>query len=192
MNAEHATPHIGSDVGRLASAGHDPFDVYTVAIEDTNQLKSYGQRIDGVYVTILTLILAGDGYVAAASRFDSWIPVAVTAGIGLVGLVFCQRWLHGLTNLNEILSHRYQWLRDLESTAELKRIGANLFTSEYNNVYQPSEFDRVARRRNRQIQHVFRIIFVAIPLLLGLITLAATNPWLPWLHPYIVPLLRTS
>jgi hypothetical protein len=172
------------------ATSHDAFDVYAVAIQDTNELKNYGQRIDSVYVTILTLILAGDGYVAAASRFDSWIPVAVTVGIGIVGFIFCQRWQRGLINLNDILNHRYEWLRELERTQHLRGIGANLFTSEYEEVYQPSGLDSVARRRNRQIQSVFRIIFIAIPLVLGIVTLAATNPWLPWLHQYIEPLLH--
>lgn len=168
---------------------HDVFDVYSVAISDTNELRSYGQRIDSVYVTILTLILGGDAYVAAASRFDSWVPVIVTAGIGLVGLNFCQRWLRGLKNHSIIVRYRYDWLRNLEATDELRRLHADLFTSEYQDVYEggkeESKVERDARRRNRQIQRVFRMVFLAIPVLLALATFAATNPWL---HLYIEPL----
>lgn len=171
-------------------ASHDAFDVYVAAINDTNELKSYGQRIDSVYVTILTLILAGDGYVAAASRFDSWVPVVVTVGIGLIGLIFCRRWRRGLINLDKIVSHRYDWLRALERAEQLKGIQADLLTSEYEKVYKPRGLDRVSRTRSRQLPDLFSIIFVALPLLLALVTLAATNPWLPWLHPYVEPLLR--
>ncbi|MGH2518109.1 MAG: RipA family octameric membrane protein, partial [Ktedonobacterales bacterium] len=168
---------------------HNLFDVYTVAIDDTNQLRSYGQRIDSVYVTIVTLILAGDAYVAASAKFDNWIPVIVTAGVGFVGIAFCQRWLRGMTNLNEILSQRYTWLRKLESMPELAELGANLFSSEYAAIYRPKEYEKVARRRNRQIQRIFRLIFLLIPLFLALATCVATNPWFQ-LHIEPLTLLR--
>jgi hypothetical protein len=125
---EHAPIQSAQEVSLQAMLSHDLFDVYAVAIEDTNQLKSYGQRIDSVYVTIVTLILAGDAYVAANSKFDNWLSVVVTGGIGIVGVAFCLRWLRGLSSVNDILVHRYEWLRNLESTAELEHLRANLFT----------------------------------------------------------------
>jgi hypothetical protein len=189
MDMEPVSGKFGRETAHSTLTGHDLFDVYSVAIEDTNELKNYGQRIDSMYVTILTLILAGDAYVAAGARFDTWVPVAATAGIGLVGLAFCLRWLRGLANLNQILNHRYQWLRDLEAEPELQRVGADLFTKEYEVVYEKKGLDAVARRRARQIQIIFLAIFIAIPAILALATFAATNPWI---HFSIEPLFPSK
>jgi hypothetical protein len=186
---QHQPAKAAVEAADPAATGHDVFDVYVAAIQDTNELKNYGQRIDSVYVTILTLILAGDAYVAASSRLDGWVPVVVTIGIGIIGLIFCQRWRRGLRNLNTILTFRYEWLRDLEDTAQLRGIGANLLKTEYKDVYEPNKLEDVSRWRSRQLPDLFSIMFVALPLLLGLITFAAITPWLPWLHPYVEPLL---
>lgn len=170
-----------------------PLEVYRIVVEDTNQMLARRQGLDSIYVTIVTLVLAGDGYVAAGSQFDNWLPVVATLGIGIVGYVVTGRWRQGVADLNENLQFRFQWLRDLEAKPPLAGIGASLFTQEYQHVIAPREKSGKFRRRgflarSHRLQALFRTVFVLVPLLLAGLTLASSDPTLhPLIHPLIQP-----
>src|SRR5205823_3988192 len=124
----------------------DFFDVYKVAIDDLHRTKSLAQKIDTLYVTIVTLLLTADAYEIAITKFDSWVPVVATAGVALIGLAISSRWRQGADNLFRIVTNRYAWLRSAENADEMARIGANIFTQEYKAVYQP-QMRKQARAR---------------------------------------------
>jgi hypothetical protein len=165
---------------------YNEFDVYKTAIEDTNQINSRRLALDNLYVGIITLILTGDAYVAITSQFDSWLPVIVTTVAGLVGLTIIARWRQGFLELNAILTKRYEFLRTLEQSQTLHQIGARSFTEEYEAVY--------AKREGRfrfftlQLQFIFGVVFVLIPVFLTLATLARVVPELQPLYYFIEPL----
>jgi hypothetical protein len=118
----------------------DFFDVYKVAIDDLHRTKSLAQKIDTLYVTIVTLLLTADAYEIAITKFDSWVPVVATAGVALIGLAIASRWRRGADNLSRIVTNRYAWLRSAENVQkhpEMAQIGADIFTQEYTAVYEP-------------------------------------------------------
>lgn len=168
-----------------------PLDVYKIVVDDTNQLLARRQGLDNIYVTIVTLVLAGDAYVAALSQFNNWLPVVETLGIGIVGVMVIGRWRQGVADLNENLQFRFKWLRDLEATPPLAQLGATLFTLEFQNVIAPREKSQKYRRRgfgarSHRLQALFRTVFLLIPLLLAALTAVATDPDLSWLaHPLL-------
>ncbi len=96
---------------QTARPTRDFFDVYKVAIDDLHRTRSLAQKIDTMYVTILTLLLTADAYEIAIAQFNSWVPIVATAGVALVGLAIASRWRRGAANLFKIVTNRYAWLR---------------------------------------------------------------------------------
>lgn len=170
---------------------HDVFAVYKLVVEDTNQLSSRRQLLDNLYVTIVTLVLGADAYVAANSHLLDWFPVFVTIGISLVGVVFTNHWRRVLQDLKEVLNFRYAWLKELEAKPELIQIGAGLYTSEDSNIYKPRESANSAKTfgfaaRAAHLQTIFVVTFIMIPFVLAGATLLAS---LPQVHQFIHPLI---
>ncbi|HZC08258.1 MAG TPA: hypothetical protein VE338_21675 [Ktedonobacterales bacterium] len=154
---------------------HDSFDVYATIIKDTNEMNARRRQLDSLYVTLITLILTADAYVAFYSSFTNWLLVFATIGISIVGGAVTTRWRDGLHNLDEILNFRYTFLRDLEASDEMKAIGATLYSQEWNHIYGPRQDKRFRSVTNR-LQLTFIIVFVLIPLVLLGLTVAETIP----------------
>jgi hypothetical protein len=167
---------------------YDEFDVYKTAIEDTNELLRRRGDADNLYVGIVTVILTGEAYLFVTSQFDSWLPVIATAAASLVGLAIVRRWSQGFVEISRILDKRFEFLRKLESTATLQRIGATAFTEEYP-IYTRSR--RKRRGLNSYLQWVFGLVFVLIPLFLAFATLARVTPELQPLYYFIQPFAPT-
>jgi hypothetical protein len=172
---------------------HDMFDVYTTIIEDTNEMNSRRRQLDSLYVSLITVIMTGDAYVAFYSAFNNWLLVIATIGISLVGGAVTTRWSEGLQNLDIILDNRYEFLRNLEANDELKAIGATLYSQEWNSLYGPGKDIRF-RKVTAHLQRTFTLVFVAIPLVLAGLTAIETIPLIhslvpPQVIPYIQPLL---
>jgi hypothetical protein len=111
----------------------DFFEVYKLAIEDLHHTKDLAQKIDSLYLTIVTLLLTADAYEVATSRFDAWVPSVATAAVALIGIAVTGRWRRGADNLFQITTNRYAWLRAAEDASvhpEMRRLGANIFTQE--------------------------------------------------------------
>lgn len=173
---------------------HDVFDVYATIIKDTNEMNSRRRQLDSLYVTLITVILTGDAYVAFLSAFNNWFLVLVTIGVSLVGGAVTTRWSEGIRNLSHILDHRYEYLRALEKNPELERLGATIYTKEYKKFYEAK--DNRFRSVTSRLQLTFTIVFVAIPLVLAALTAFETIPAIHALVPaqvvpYIRPLIPT-
>jgi hypothetical protein len=163
-------------------------------IEDTNHINSRRQGLDSLYVSIVTLVLAGDGSVVATAQFDNWLPVVATVGIGLVGIAIASRWRQGIADLDEVLSYRYAWLRKLEQDPLLVTAGASIYSQEYDAIFKKRESSTLQRsllfaRRTRRLQAIFLTVFVIIPVLLAVLTYGAG---IPEIHQYSRPLLPSS
>ena len=167
---------------------YDEFDVYKTALDDANELLRRRGDADNLYVGIVTLILTGEAYLFVTSQFDSWLPVIATAAASLVGLAIVRRWSQGFVEISRILDKRFEFLRKLEATATLQRIGATAFTEEYP-IYTRSRKKR--RGLNSYLQWVFGLVFVLIPLFLAFATLARVMPELQPLYHFIQPLAPT-
>lgn len=164
---------------------YDEFDVYKTALDDANELLRRRGDADNLYVGIVTLILTGEAYLFVTSQFDSWLPVIATAAASLVGLAIVRRWSQGFAEISRILDKRFEFLRKLEATETLQRIGATTFTEEYP-IYTISRGKR--RGLNSYLQWVFGLVFVLIPLFLALATLARVTPELQPFYYYIQPI----
>ncbi len=160
---------------------HDVFDVYSAIIKDTSELNDRRRQLDSLYVTLITFILTGDAYVAFNSAFNNWFLVVVTMGISMVGWTVTTRWRAGLRNLSKILEHRYEYLRSLEQTDELKLLGANVYTIEWERFYKPGT-DRRFRSVTNSLQVTFLVVFVFIPTVLLALTAIET---IPLIHGFI-------
>lgn len=178
---------------------HDFFDVYRVAIEDLHATKDLGQKIDSFYLTVLTLLLTADAYEIVTAKFNVWTPTLLTAGVMVIGVVVTARWWQGAHRLYQIVRNRYNWLRDAETPgkhAEFQGLGVNIFTHEYEHVYQKtksdtkkpaqtsgaeersskSNSDRKFYNRTLFLQVLCIVIFVVVPLGVGLYTYLNLNP----------------
>lgn len=169
----------------------DEMDVYQIVIGDTNEINRRRQMMDSLYVAVISLILSGDAYAAFTSRFDSWVDVAVTAGTGIVGFLVTARWRQALKDLDKILEHRYEFLRNLEALPALSSLGAAIYTREYEKFYK----DRPTRRfrsATKRLQTIFQVVFVLIPIALAALTAVHTIPsidhYIPRLTMFIQPL----
>jgi hypothetical protein len=164
---------------------YDEFDVYKTALEDANELLRRRGDADNLYVGIVTLILTGEAYLFVTSQFDSWLPVIATVAASMIGLAIVRRWSQGFAEISRILDKRFEFLRKLEATETLQRIGATAFTEEFP-IYTRTQ--RKGRGLNSYLQLVFGLVFVLIPLFLALATLARLTPELQPLYYYIQPL----
>lgn len=178
-------------------AKRDFFDVYKMAIDDLHRTRSLAQKIDTMYVTILTLLLTADAYEIAIAKFDSWVPIVATAGVALIGLAIASRWRRGTANLFKIVTNRYAWLRSAEDARmhpEMAQIGADIFTQEYKAVYE-SQLQRPNARASRVddpaaaergfstfydrtlfLQRLCPVIFMAVPVILAIATYINLHP----------------
>jgi len=164
---------------------YDEFDVYKTALEDANELLRRRGDADNLYVGIVTLILTGEAYLFLTSQFDSWLPVIATAAASLVGLAIVRRWSQGFVEISRILDKRFEFLRKLEATETLQRIGATAFTEEFH-IYISNR--RKGPGLNSYLQWVFGLVFVLIPLFLAFATLARVTPELQSIYYYLQPL----
>ena len=154
------------------------FDTYQVIIEDTNALGNRRQTIDTVYESIVTLILAADGYVAAQTPYTSWFPVVAEVSVSIVGIAFTRHWRSVVDRLKAVLSLRYKYLRQLEDNDVLKQIGAQIYQFEDTQIYKQREAG--GKKSSRNLQSIFTTVFLLIPLVrAGLTALAASGLHLP-------------
>jgi hypothetical protein len=117
-----------------------------LAVDDLHSTKDLSQRIDSVYITIVTLLLSADGYEIATSQYHQWAPTVATFCVALIGIAVTARWRQGADNLFKIVKNRYQWLRDAERSQqhpEMAHIGADIFTHEFGAVYKNDRDKRV-------------------------------------------------
>jgi hypothetical protein len=171
--------------GETPLSKRDFFDVYKLALDDLHRTKSLGQKIDSLYVSILSLLLTADAYEIATTRLNSWVPVAATAGVAVIGIAVASRWRRGTYDLFKITTNRYAWLRAAEQTPAMKKIGANVFTQEWQAVYLPQASGRdrteaagspgaggISRfnRRTEVLQTLGLTSFALIPLILAAAT----------------------
>jgi hypothetical protein len=171
------------------------FDVYVTAIEDLQRTKEVGQRIDSLYVTILTLLFTADAYEIATTKFDSWAPVVATSGVAIIGIAIVSRWRKGVANLFKIIANRYKWLRIAEQRPDMKEIAADIFTQEWLKVYVPqmSKKEQAKARQPQEaedeepgfstfyprtlfLQSICPIIFIAVPAILAVVTYFSLSP----------------
>ena len=175
---------------------HDVFDVYATIIKDTNEMNARRRQLDSLYVTLITLILTGEAYVAFYSAFNNWLLVFATIGISLVGGAVTARWREGIRNIDDILEYRYGYLRDLEAHPEMIAIGATLYTQEYKEkFYRPIQEKRFITVTNR-LQRTIMAVFFVVPLVLLSLTAVETIPVvhslipsqaLPFIRPLVSP-----
>lgn len=160
------------------------FEVYKTVLADTHEVDQRRENLENAYITLMTFSLAGDGYLAVTSRFDNWLPVVLSVGIGLFALAATARYARAVRTIVAALNNRYAWLRNLESTPELAGIGANVVTEEYKRVYQAREAGG-ATSRVLNLATIFVVAFLAIPVLLAALTITAR---IPEIHQLIRPL----
>ena len=179
-----------------ASMPHDVFDVYETVIKDTNSLNDRRRQLDSLYVTLITFILTGDTYLTFYSAFNNWLLVFVTVGVGLVGGAVTTRWREGLKNIDDILNHRYAFLRKLEQDPAMTALGASVYSDEWKAIYERRK-DRKYRTVTSRLQVTFLTVFILIPVLLAALTAVETIPAVHDLVPtvilqYIHPIIQTK
>ena len=161
----------------------DEFDVYKLAVQDTNDLNRRRQALDALYVTLITLILTGDGYIALTSPLDNWLPTIVTVIIGVFGFIVTRYYRQGLSDLREALRVRYEFLRELETLGILSSIHASVITREWDQVFK--------RRRNRSttrgLSLIFIVAFILVPVVVALLTAIY---FIPGAYDTVSPIIR--
>ncbi len=191
----------------------DAFDVYVTILRDTNELNTRRRQLDSLYVTLITFILSGEAFVAFNSTFTDWLFVAVVVGISWVGITVNSRWRDGARSIDEILEHRYKFLRSLETQNPFTYIGATFFSDEWKSFYSKrtdaksadaksadaksadaksadaksadaKRVDKKFRTTTGRLQRTFTAVFILIPL--SVIALTAINT-IPSLHDAIPP-----
>lgn len=146
---------------------HDEFDLYDTIIRDTNELSNRRRQLDSLYVTLITFILTGEAYLAFYSyshALDNWVVAGAAGTMSLVGLIVTTRWNGGQRKMYKLLTHRYTFLRELEQKDELKKLGATLFTTEWDKVYNQHDSGGAVGSATFGLQLTFAAIFFFIPI----------------------------
>jgi hypothetical protein len=141
-------------------------------LKDTHELDTRRETLENGYITLMTFSLAGDGYLAATSRFDNWLPVLLSVGIAAFAIASTARYTRAVKTLALAQNSRYAWLRELEATDALVQLRLNVLTQEFKQVYQPRERRSIVGRA-LNLGAIFVISFVAISLLLAGVTAAS-------------------
>lgn len=155
--------------------GHDAFDLYDIIIRDTSEVSSRRRQLDSMYVTLITFILTGEAYLAFYSysqSYDNWVVVSAAAVISLLGMLVTWRWHSGQKKIGKVLQNRYDFLRNLEKTEQLRGLGATIFTDEWEKFYKPRD-DAAFRQVTVSLQITFMLVFILIPVLFVYATASA-------------------
>jgi hypothetical protein len=92
-----------------------------------------------------------------------------------VGAAVTTRWREGLKNIDQILNHRYAFLRHLEQDEAMQAVGASVYTDEWKAIYEPRK-DKEFRSVTNRLQLTFLTVFVLVPVLLAALTAIETIP----------------
>lgn len=185
-------------------------DVYRAYLEDVNDLREDRQKYNSLYVTVATVLLGAQAFVAS-TPFGSTLarqivnislsPAQATLGavvIGVVGVYFCINWLRLIRNYGDSLRFKYKNLKAMEANYPvLQDAGARLFTAEDEDRNTRSgeagkggNKSRTSRRTTRNAEDLarfFRVLFVVIPL----IPFATLVAQLPSVSALVGPVVHT-
>lgn len=167
----------------------DVFDAYKLIVDDTNELGNRRQTVDTVYESIVTLVLGADGYIAALGQFQGVVPIAATAAIGVVGIIFTTHWRNTVDKLKRVLNLRYEYLRHMEEDPDLQSINAQVYSKEWQDIYAKREATRKKTGHSRTLQSIFTGIFIVLPIMVLALTILAK---IPETHAYISPLIPAT
>lgn len=119
-------------------------EIYKAYIEDVNQLRASRLGENSIRVTIATLFLGAQAFIASLligdpakiqitdPEFSRWIPFLTITLVGYLAISFCQAWKKLMEDLTDTINKKFTNLRRLEETYEtLNTSGANLFIEEY-------------------------------------------------------------
>lgn len=119
-------------------------EIYAAYLEDVNQLRATRTAIDNTFVTVVTLLLAGAGYVTGTFllppqvlALGSWRPENLVAcagavAISYIGIRFCKLWHQISEDNRKSIAFKFKNLEKMERDYnELKNAGARLFVKEY-------------------------------------------------------------
>ncbi len=163
---------------------HDEFDLYDTIIRDTSEVSSRRRQLDSMYVTLITFILTGEAYLAFYSysqSYDNWVVVSAAAVISLLGMLVTWRWHSGQKQIGRVLENRYKFLRKLEDSAQLKGLGATIFTEEWNKFYAP-RYGSAFGKLTISLQFTFMAVFILVPVLFVYATANADGTLQQFLH----------
>lgn len=155
---------------------HDEFDLYDTIIRDTNELSNRRRQLDSLYVTLITFILTGEAYLAFYSyihSLDNWVVAGAAGTMSLVGLIVTTRWSGGQRKMYRLLTHRYEFLRELEQKDELKKLGATVFTHEWDKIYNRRDSGGAVGSVTTGLQLTFAAIFLCIPIAFSIANLSS-------------------
>ncbi len=176
-------------------------EIYKAYLEDTHEMRQERLNADNIRVTIVTLFLGAQAYLASNILSDpkeaslrsltlgSWVPIISIFAAGLVGYFFCINWMKLTEDYRKTLGAKYKGLLTLETTRKnlLEPLGANLFTQEseerqHAKALAAGKGSRGVNRRNQQLQEFFKVVFILVTSgmilakLVGIaITIAQTN-----------------
>lgn len=117
----------------------------------------------------------------------------MVVGISWVGITVNSRWRDGARSIDEILEHRYKFLRSLETQNPFTYIGATFFSDEWENFNSKradaksadaKRVEKKFRTTTGRLQRTFTAVFILLPL--SVIALTAINT-IPSLHDAIPP-----
>ncbi len=96
-------------------------EIYKAYLEDTHEMRQERLNADNIRVTIVTLFLGAQAYLASNILSDpkeaslrsltlgSWVPIISIFAAGLVGYFFCINWM----KLTE--DYRKPWVRNIKA-----------------------------------------------------------------------------
>ncbi|MGO8949111.1 MAG: hypothetical protein ACLQUY_15985 [Ktedonobacterales bacterium] len=155
-------------------------EIYKAYLEDTHELRQERVNADNIRVTIVTLFLGAQAYIASTVLTDpagaslraitlaSCAPIFSAIAAGVVGYIFCNNWKALSKDYSNNLAVKYAELLQLETKRSdlLEPLGANLFTEEKNERAKAKaaagQGDRGVSRRNVDLQDFFKVVFALV------------------------------
>lgn len=132
----------------------DRISVYAAYLADLNQFKANRQVETTIRVTVASVLLGGQAYIANNALVDkaaalgsmdltTWVPIVAVFIIGSIGWYFCRDWKRLMENFRDASRDKYEHLELLERKyPELEATGAQLFL-----------FERLKRDERKAMSH---------------------------------------
>ena len=160
----------------------DPEREYRLLVEDTEHIIARRQTNNNYYLSATSIVLGAAAIIVAQGGLRNAMVLGVLVIISVAGIVISWEWRQQNRILNQLLKFRYEFLLDIESTADFKY---KVFDAEFKLVYKPSR-GRITHfgfsRSEGNLPTMFAWLYVlAIAVAAGIVAFVAmSGQWAAW------------
>ena len=100
-------------------SNYDKFDEYKFLVDDTARITDRRQNTSNTYITINSILLAAITFLFTEKDIQVFVLIAVAVIIMFIGLLICTAWKNEIDGYRNLLSVRFDVLREMEEHPEM-------------------------------------------------------------------------